>query len=255
MNRGFYKFNRLLDRGFLRMIAYGYWAYTPKELQAGVHNFFENLSQPITIANDLLQYKIGYAFHDTSRFVINSTFGLAGFFDVAAYIGLEPRKEDFGQTLYSWGWKQSIYLVLPIWGPSTLRDTVGFVVDSLYFDPISYIRPEYIQPDNLSVYLGLGRMFDRRVQLLEAEKMLETVAVDEYTFVRNVYFQRRELVFHDGNLPQTEEEQDPFAEEGFDADTKKPEAKEGEAKEGEAKEGEAQTPHPSASSGPSPAER
>jgi phospholipid-binding lipoprotein MlaA len=161
---------------------------------------------------------VGYAFHDTSRFVINSTLGLAGFFDIAAYFGLEARKEDFGQTLYSWGWKQSIYLVLPIWGPSTLRDTVGLAVDSFYFDPLAYI-----DHDRLVLYLSLGRMFDRRVGLLEAEKLLENVAVDEYTFVRNVYFQKRELAFHDGKLPQTEEEQDPFAEEGFDTEAKKPE--------------------------------
>lgn len=212
MNREIYRFNRFLDKGLIRKLAYGYWAYTPKELQCGVHNFFENISQPITIANDILQWKIGYAFHDTSRFIINSTFGLAGFFEVAAYMGLEPRKEDFGQTMECWGYKQSIYLVLPILGPSTVRDTVGLVVDSLYFDPLTYVSPESLGWD-----LSFGRMFDRRVQLLQAEKLLENVGVDEYAFVRDFYFQRRALEFSDGQLPKNDDEVDPFSEAGFDS--------------------------------------
>lgn len=211
MNRGIYQFNRALDKGLVRKIAYGYWAYTPKELQAGVHNFFENLGQPITIANDLLQCKIGYAFHDTSRFVINSIFGVGGFFEVAAFFGLEPRKEDFGQTMWVWGYKQSIYLVLPILGPSTLRDTIGFFVDSFYFDPISYIHP-----DSVGYGLAFARMFDKRLQLLQAETLLANVGVDEYVFVRDVYFQKRNLAFHDGQLPESDQS-DPFAEPGFES--------------------------------------
>lgn len=215
MNRSIYRFNRLLDKGIVRKVAYGYWAYTPQEFQVGIHNFFENLSQPITVANDLLQGKIGYAFHDTSRFIINSTFGLAGFFEVAAYFGLEPRKEDFGQTLETWGYTRSIYLVLPILGPSTFRDTLGLVVDSLYFDPITYIRPEYVSWD-----LSCARMFDRRVCLLHAEKLLENVGVDEYAFVRNFYFQKRQLAFTDGKMPENDDQSDPFAEDpNFEAES------------------------------------
>jgi len=229
MNRTIYKFNRALDRGTIRSIAYGYYSYTPKELQIGVHNFFENLTQPITIANDILQCKIGYAAHDTSRFVINSTFGIFGFFEVASLFGLEPRKEDFGQTMEKWGYKKSIYVMLPIFGPSTLRDTIGFVVDSLYFDPIAYIRPVAWQYG-----LSAGRRLDQRVALLPGEKLLENIGVDEYLFIRNFYFQKRALAFKDDGLQidlmqtggstsraleQELDTQDPFAEPGFDTDT------------------------------------
>lgn len=213
-NRKIYKFNRALDKGFIRTIAYGYYSYTPKELQAGIHNFFENLGQPITIANDILQSKLGYAVHDTSRFIINSTFGLVGFFEVAAVFGLEPRKEDFGQTLHCWGYKKSIYLMLPIFGPSTLRDTIGFVVDSLYFDPITYLRPVALQYG-----LAAGRRLDLRVMLLPGEKLLENIGVDEYAFIRDFYFQKRNLSFYDGQLPENDTQGDPFAEPGFDTES------------------------------------
>ena len=214
INRSIYRFNRLLDKGIVRKVAYGYWAYTPQELQIGIHNFFENWAQPITIVNDVLQGKIGYAFHDTSRFIINSTFGLGGLFEVAAYFGLEPRKEDFGQTLEWWGYNRSIYLVLPILGPSTFRDMLGLVVDSLYFDPLSYIKPESLGWD-----LSAARMFDRRVVLLQAEKLLENVGVDEYAFVRDFYFQKRQMAFCDGKLPENAiDVSDPFNDPDFNGD-------------------------------------
>ncbi len=217
MNRKIYQFNRMLDRGIVRSIAYGYYSYTPKELQAGVHNFFDNLGQPITVANDILQCKLGYAFHDTSRFIINSTFGVFGFFEVAAIFGLEPRKEDFGQTLQWWGYEKSIYLMLPVFGPSTLRDTIGFLVDSLYFDPIAYVRPESLQYG-----LAAGRRLDLRVALLPADKLLENIGVDEYAFIRDFYFQKRNLSFYDGKLPESDlQGGDPFAEPGFDTPDEK----------------------------------
>jgi phospholipid-binding lipoprotein MlaA len=203
INREIYGFNRAVDKGLLRPVAYFYRTHLPREVQGGAHNFFGHLSLLPTIANDLLQFKIAYALHDSSRFLINSTLGVAGFFDPATQLGLVSRQEDFGQTLYHWGVTESIYLVVPLLGPSTLRDTLGTVVDTTCFSAWPYLSSDLSYP-----LYGLD-MVDKRAHLLKNEKLLESMGIDEYAFVRNAYLQGRNFVGLDGSQKDTE--LDPFA--------------------------------------------
>lgn len=206
LNREIYGFNRALDKGVLRPVAYAYYKYTPKITQAGVHNFFGNLDAVPTVANDLLQYKVAYAAHDASRFLINSTLGLGGFLDVAQELGLEKRSEDFGQTLYHWGVEESPYLVLPIIGPTTIRDAAGIAVDTA-FTPYAYI-----ESDEWRYGFRAMELLDIRANLLRNENVLEAVGVDEYAFVRNAYLQRRTFSAYDGLVPFEKQDVDPFSE-------------------------------------------
>lgn len=206
INREIYGFNRAVDKGIIRPVAYSYYAYTPKEFQSGVHNFFSNLGTLPTIANDFLQLKFAYAAHDISRFVINSTLGVAGIWDPAHKLGLIKRQEDFGQTLHVWGLKDSIYVVLPLIGPSTVRDTVGMVVDTFFG-----ISP-YIDDDHIRYGAKALEIVDLRATLLRNESVLETVGIDEYAFVRDAYLQRRAFASYDGNVPIEEQGTDPFEE-------------------------------------------
>lgn len=204
LNREVYGFNRAVDKGIIRPVAYFYYAYTPKELQSGVHNFFGNLDTLSTIANDFLQFKIAYATHDISRFLINSTIGLGGFFDPAHKLGLLKRQEDFGQTLYTWGLHDSVYVVLPFLGPSTVRDTVGMAVDTAFS-----VTP-YLDDDGLRFGLKALEIVDIRANLLKNETVLESVGIDEYAFVRDAYLQRRAFSSYDGRLPMDMQDEDPF---------------------------------------------
>ena len=129
VNRAVYKFNDVTDKAVFKPVATAYKAVTPSPIRTGFNNFFTNLGSITTVLNDLLQFKFAHAFTDAGRFVINSTFGLAGFIDVAGKDNIALRKEDFGQTLGFWGVGNGAYLVLPFLGPSTLRDTTGLVVD------------------------------------------------------------------------------------------------------------------------------
>ncbi len=203
-NREVYGFNRAVDKGIVRPVAYVYYAYTPRELQTGIHNIFGNLNTVPTIANDLLQFKIGYAIHDLSRLLINSTIGLGGFFDLSHKLGLLKRREDFGQTLFHWGLHDSVYVVLPFLGPSTVRDTVGMVVDT------AFSVMTYVDDDHLRYGAKALELLDIRATLLRNETVLESVGIDEYAFVRNAYLQRRAFVSFDGKMPQEFEDSDPF---------------------------------------------
>ena len=139
-NRAIYKFNDVADGAIMKPISKGYKNITPKFVVKGINNFFNNIRDVVTVINELLQGKIQYAVDDTGRVILNSTIGLLGFIDVHTISGGERRKEDFGQTLGYWGVDQGAYLVLPFIGPSTTRDAVGFLADTLAFDPISYIN-------------------------------------------------------------------------------------------------------------------
>lgn len=209
INREIYGFNRAVDKGIIRPVAYFYYSYTPKELQSRIHNFFGNLDTLSTIANDILQFKIAYATHDISRFLINSTIGLGGMFDPAHHLGLLKRQEDFGQTLYTWGLHDSIYVVLPLLGPSTVRDTAGMVVDAAFS-----VFP-YIDEDGLTYGLKALEVIDIRANLLKNETVLESIGVDEYAFVRDAYLQRRAFSSFDGRLPQDFHDSDPFEDDNW----------------------------------------
>lgn len=197
MNRGIYKFNDTVDKAAVKPIAGAYKAVIPSPLRTGVNNFFTNLGTVVTIINDLLQFKLDKAMIDSGRFVINSTFGIAGLIDVASMDGIEKRNEDFGQTLGYWGWKDSAYLVLPLLGPSTLRDTGGLVFDSALIDPIYYV--DHVPTRSQALAL---KFIDRRSQYLPASDLLDEAALDPYAFMRDAYMQRRNNQIHDGDVPR-----------------------------------------------------
>ncbi len=203
-NRAMYSFNDHADRIIIKPAAKVYNAVLPDPISHGVSNFFSNLNEITVILNDLLQLKFGQAFHDTGRFVLNSTVGIGGLFDVAGHAGYEKNEEDFGQTLGTWGVGPGPYVVLPIFGPRTARDTVGLVGD-YYTDPVTYV-----EGPGANNALRAIRAVDTRANLLKAENVLDEAAIDEYTYVREAYLQRRQNLIYDGNPP--EEDFDVFSE-------------------------------------------
>ncbi len=201
LNRKMYSFNKGLDTYLLRPAAKGYHWITPDPVETGVSNFFDNLDNLPTSFNGLLQGKWKQAGSDLLRFVVNSTVGIAGFFDVASSWGLDEHDEDFGQTLGYWGLSTGPYFMVPFFGPTTLRDGVGEVGDY----PLSYSR--YLDDVRWRNSLKALDLIQTRAGLLEFDKQLEE-AMDEYTFVREAYLQNRQFRVYDGNPPQ---EDDPFA--------------------------------------------
>lgn len=191
-NRGVFAFNDTVDGAVLKPLAKGYKAVTPDVVETGVSNVFSNLGEVGNIVNGVLQFKLGQASNDTGRFLVNSTFGLAGLFDVAKHMGLEKSSgEDFGQTLAAWGVNSGPYVVLPFLGPTTLRDGVGLPVDS-YLNPISHV--DHVPTRNTAYGTEL---LDTRVSLLAAES---AISGDRYSFIRDAYLQRREYLINDGEV-------------------------------------------------------
>lgn len=201
VNRGIYKFNDVTDKAVIKPIAGAYKAVLPSPVRSGVSNFFGNLNTFVSVINDLLQFKFDKAVTGAGRFVINSTFGIAGLIDVASMDGIEKRNEDFGQTLGHWGVGSGPYIVLPFFGPSSVRDTTGFVVDTIVFDPISYVD----DPATRNSARAL-KYLDKRAQLLPGSDLLDEAALDPYAFMRDAYFQRRQNQIYDGNAPDLDED-------------------------------------------------
>lgn len=199
LNRAIYKFNDGADRVVFKPLAKGYQAVTPSPVDKGVTNFFGNLEDVVTTINNFLQFKFNRGGSDAARVLVNSTIGLLGLFDVASNMGLEKHDEDFGQTLGYWGVGAGPYLVLPILGPSTLRDATGRFVDTSVFDPIYYI--DHIPTRNSLIGVNV---IDKRADLLGASRILEEAALDRYNFVKESYFQQREDAINDGELIFTE---------------------------------------------------
>jgi phospholipid-binding lipoprotein MlaA len=171
----------------------------PPIVRTGVSNFFSNLNDVIVALNSLLQGKVSQAALDASRILVNTTVGVLGVMDVATEIGLEKHNEDFGQTLGYWGLGSGPYLVLPLLGPSSARDSVGLLAD-WRTDPKTYVDPAR----DRNLLWGLY-FVSRRSELLDASKVLEVAALDEYDFVREAYLQRRRNLVYDGNPPDEEE--------------------------------------------------
>jgi len=188
-NRVMFGFNEGLDKYALKPITLGYKAITPDLVETGVSNFFDNISDVGSLLNNVLQTKFEAAGEDLARVSFNTTFGLGGVLDVATPMGIEEHNEDFGQTLGYWGMSSGPYLVLPLFGPSNVRDTGGLIVDSIT-SPISNIE------DDSARYAVIGlQAIDTRSGLLEAEKL---ITGDRYTFIRDAYLQRREFSINDG---------------------------------------------------------
>lgn len=191
-NRKVFVFNDTLDGYILKPIAKGYKFVTPDVVETGVSNVFGNLGEVGNIVNDLLQAKIGKAGNDTGRLLVNSTLGLAGIFDVASHMGLKKSDgEDFGQTLAAWGVDSGPYVMLPLFGPSSVRDGFGTGADS-FLNPIRYV--DHVPTRNTATLTGL---VDTRAGLLSIE---DVISGDRYVFLRDVYLQRREFLINDGDV-------------------------------------------------------
>jgi phospholipid-binding lipoprotein MlaA len=199
-NRSVYSFNDSLDKAVLKPVAKGYEAITPKFARTGVRNFFNNVDDVSVAANNLLQGKVGNAVSDVGRFLVNTTLGILGFFDVATPMGLRKHDEDFGQTLAAWGVGQGPYVVLPILGPSTVRHAPSYVVDRVLLNPITYIE---LKTGERVALIAL-RVVSVRAELLSLEEQVEDISTDQYAFIRDVFLDRREFLIHDGNPPADE---------------------------------------------------
>ena len=205
MNRGIYQFNDTVDKAITKPLAKGYKAVMPETGRTMVTNFFSNLDDVVVTANDLLQFKFVQGFSDAMRILVNSTVGVGGLIDVAS-MRLEKHNEDFGQTLGYWGVETGPYLVIPILGPSTLRDTVGDIGDS----QISMLpRIRHVRTRNQAY---VTKAVNRRAQLLEQENILDDAIIDRYQFIRDAYLQRRLSRVYDGNPPHAsyEDEESDF---------------------------------------------
>jgi phospholipid-binding lipoprotein MlaA len=212
-NRASYKFNDALDRAVLKPTAKGYKAITPQFVETGVSNFFSNLGQPTVILNDLLQAKFKPALSDTGRFLLNTTVGIGGLFDPASKAGLDRNDEDFGQTLGKWGMPSGPYLMVPFFGPSTVRDGFGSGVD-VFSDPV-----HYVERDAWRYSLQGMNLIDARARRLSLEDTLNQT-YDKYGFIRNAYLQQREYQVTDGNAPNPKFDDEPIEDPDPGADKK-----------------------------------
>ncbi len=195
MNRSVYQFNDVLDNVAIKPAVKVYTAVLPSPVRTGIHNFLGNLGDVWSMANSALQLK-GQATAETfMRITVNTFFGLGGVLDVATEMRLEKRKEDFGQTLGHWGVKPGPYIVLPIFGPSTLRDTLATPLDMK-----GDVVQQFNEPASRNV-LSATRVMDVRSGLLQTLDVIKEAALDPYTFVRDGYLQKRENDIHDGNPP------------------------------------------------------
>jgi phospholipid-binding lipoprotein MlaA len=196
LNRTIFTVNDKLDQYALKPVAKGYVWATPQPVRDSVTNFFSNIGDVYIAANNLLQLKITDGVEDIMRIVINTTFGVGGLFDVATLARLPKHDNDLGLTLGHYGVPAGPYLVLPLFGPSTVRDAVGSV-GNYYVNPLSYIHP-----DALSWALYGLNVVNTRANLLSASDVLEGAALDKYSFVRNAYLQRRQYLLSDGKQAQ-----------------------------------------------------
>jgi phospholipid-binding lipoprotein MlaA len=202
LNRVVFRFNDAVDGAVISPVAKGYRRIVPGILRTGISNFFSNLEDVWISVNDVLQGKFQQGAEDLTRVIFNSTFGIAGVFDFASDVGLQKHNEDFGQTLGWWGVGSGAYLVLPFLGPSTVRDGFGLVLDTQ--------ADLVFQIDGVPVHNSLygTRAINNRANLLDASSVIDQAALDKYSFVREVWLQRRRNLVHDGNPPREREEPD-----------------------------------------------
>lgn len=199
VNRRIYAFNDQLDRYVAKPLADAYVAVTPRFVRTGVTNFFRNARYPGTILNGALQGEWGQSGRDTGRFLVNSTVGVLGLFDVATPMGLERNSADFGETLGKWGTPEGMYLVLPALGPSNSRD-VNDIPVSTATNLVTYVGGWIVFP------LYALEAIDTRARLDQAARLRSEAALDEYSFTRSAYRQYRNHIIFDGDVP----ERDPF---------------------------------------------
>ena len=199
-NRAMYSFNDGFDEAIGKPVATAYRDLLPSPVRSGVRNFFANIADLWIGANNLLQGKPADAITDWVRFAFNSTIGLFGLIDIASDIGIEKHDEDFGQTFGRWGVADGAYLVWPLLGSSSMRDSVGLIFDTS-FDPVLHHKPVRVR-NAMTVLRATGK----RADLLDASRILEEAALDRYVFQRDAYLQRRRSQVYDGNPPRAERE-------------------------------------------------
>jgi phospholipid-binding lipoprotein MlaA len=203
VNRAVFSFNDALDRAVLAPVARGYQAVVPELVRQGVGNFFGNFGDGWSAINQLLQGKGEAAATMTMRVATNTLFGIGGLFDVASDLGMERQSEDFGQTLGWWGLPAGPYLVWPLLGPSTLRDSAGRPLD------LAWSPSAVINDNTASVSLSLLNLVDTRAGLLSASRVVDGIALDKYSFIRDAYVARRRNLVYDGNPPELPEDKEP----------------------------------------------
>ena len=184
-NRTMFVFNDKVDQYALKPVATAYKKVLPSFVQTGVYNFFGNLGDVWTAVNNVLQGRVADGVSDVMRFAINTTFGLGGLIDIGSDAGLQKHRQDFGATLGVWGVQSGPYVVLPLLGSSTLRDTAALPVD-FAGDPLTYVNP-----DRARYSAAALRVVDLRAGVLDASNLIEDAALDRYEFIRDAYLQRR----------------------------------------------------------------
>lgn len=204
-NRRIDHFNTKVDNATLKPIAQGYNKVVPEFMRKGVTNFSNNLREPLHIINNFLQGAGGEGFSETGRFLVNSTLGVGGLFDVASRIGFDEYKEDFGQTLAVWGVPSGPYVIVPFFGPQTLRDALALPLDFLA-DPLLYYKHDRIRYSIFAL-----RSIDLRARFLSVEKFVKD-SYDPYIALRESYLQHRQFEIYDGNPPADDDFYDDFLE-------------------------------------------
>jgi phospholipid-binding lipoprotein MlaA len=212
-NRAMFGFNDGLDKAIIKPLANGYKTVVPQIARTGVTNFFANLGDLWIGINNILQGKVGAGVSDFGRFAMNTTVGILGLFDVASDAGLEKHNEDFGQTLGRWGVGSGAYVVLPLLGPSSVRDGFSRLVIDWHGDPIWHVRNIPTRNELVGV-----RGVDDRANLLDVGRVAEEAALDHYAYVRDAFLQRRRSLIYDGN-PPAEPEPDKSSQSGERKDT------------------------------------
>jgi phospholipid-binding lipoprotein MlaA len=195
-NRGMFAITDAVDKAIGKPVAKAYVKVMPRFVRTGVNNVFNNLNTLGTAVNDVLQGKMHQAGRDSTRFVLNSTVGLGGLFDPASAVGLELNDEDFGQTFGKWGMNPGPYLIIPVLGTSTVRDTFGKLVDQFTY-PVYWL-----EDDSTRIIIRAVSLVDTRAELLDLDQQIDR-SYDRYAFVRNAWLQRREFQVKDGNVDDT----------------------------------------------------
>ncbi|TWO81168.1 ABC transporter [Denitratisoma oestradiolicum] len=201
-NRAVFAFNDGLDKVVIKPVAQGYEATLPQTARNGVANFFGNVADVFIGVNNVLQGKMPEAINDFGRVMVNTTLGILGFMDIASDLGVEKHEEDFGQTFGHWGVGSGAYVVLPVFGPRTVRDTVGLVAD-VNVDPVGNLSD--VSSRNT---LLVTRLVSDRTALLPADKVIEEAALDKYSYIRDGYLQRRRSQIYDGAPPRLDDEEE-----------------------------------------------
>lgn len=207
-NRAMFGFNEGVDKAIIKPLASGYKTVVPEFARTGVSNFFGNLGDLWIGINNILQGKIGAGASDFGRFALNTTAGILGLFDVASDAGLEKHNEDFGQTLGRWGVASGAYFVLPILGPSSVRDGLSLLAVDWHGDPLWYVGNVPARNELMG-----ARLLNNRANLLDVSRLAEEAALDHYAYVRDAFRQRRRSLIYDGEAPP-ERDSDKTSESG-----------------------------------------